>query len=177
MSEPFLHECISILTRTPAVLDNQLRGLPEPWITANEGPETWSPYDVVGHLIHGEKTDWMPRIETILTHGESVTFTPFDRFAQTRDSQGKTLEQLLDEFTVLRKANIEELTRLNITAEKLALAGTHPTFGRVTLKQLIATWVTHDLNHLNQINRVMAGRYKQTVGPWVQYLLILQEKV
>jgi len=176
MSETFLSECISILARTPVVLDTQLRDLPEPFITANEGPETWNPYDVMGHFIHCEKTDWVPRIEIILLHGEKKAFTPFDRFAQMRNSKEKTVAQLLDEFAALRKANIEKLAALYITAEKLVLAGTHPELGRVTLKQLIATWVAHDLDHLNQVNRVMAVRYKETVGPWVQYLSILRER-
>jgi hypothetical protein len=176
MSETFLDECISLLQRTPVILDNQLRKLPESFITANEGPETWCPFDVVGHLIHGDKTDWLPRMETILKYGENVPFIPFDRFAQARDSQDKTLDQLLDEFTTLRKLNIDRFKQLNITTEQLALTGTHPAFGSVTLKQLIATWVAHDLDHLNQINRVMACRYKETVGPWVQYLSILRER-
>jgi len=174
MSGSFLRECIAVLSRTPAVADTLLRGLHESWTNANEGPETWSPFDVVGHLIHGEKTDWVPRVEIILAHGESVPFTPFDRFAQFRDSKGKTLGQLLDEFATLRKANIEKVESLNITEAQLALTGIHPMFGSVTLKQLFATWVTHDLNHLNQINRVMAKRYKETVGPWQEFILIVQ---
>jgi len=174
MSESFLNECLSILSRTPIVVDSMLRGLPDAWTTANEGLETWSPYDVVGHLIHGEKTDWIPRVETILARGESVPFTPFDRFAHSRDSVDKPLEQLLDEFAALRKANIVKIESLSISDGQLALTGIHPEFGRVTLKQLIATWVTHDLNHLNQINRVMSIRYKEAVGPWIKYLSILQ---
>jgi len=176
MSTSFLHECSAILSRTPAVVDTMLRGLPEAWTSANEGPQTWSAFDIVGHFIHGEKTDWVPRVQTILTHGESIPFTPFDRFAQFRDSQGKTLHQLLDEFTALRKANIHTFEGLNITEAQLARTGMHPEFGSVTLKQLIATWVVHDLNHLNQINRVMATRFKESIGPWTEYILISREK-
>jgi hypothetical protein len=173
MTEIFIQESVAILTRTPGVLNALLRDLPETWYRATEGPETWSPYDCLGHLIHGEKTDWMPRLFLILKHGERVPFEPFDRFAQFRDSAGKSLPQLLQEFASQRERNLQELDRLHIGAAHLKLTGTHPDFGRVTLKELIATWVVHDLNHLNQANLVMAKRYGDQVGPWVPYLSIL----
>ncbi len=174
MSEIFLSETIAILTRTPKVLDDLLRDLPEPWVHSKDDPEHWSPFDVVGHLNHGEKTDWMPRANIILKHGPSVPFTPFDRFAQLRDSQGKTIIYLLDEFADLRAKSVEDLRRLRVTASQLDLTGTHPALGVVTLRQLLATWAVHDLNHLNQINRMMAIRYVDQVGPWAAYLSVLR---
>ena len=176
MPSEFVNESVAILERTPVVVDSLLRGLAEPWSRVNEGAETWSPFDVVGHYIHGEKTDWIPRIEIILTHGEQVPFTPFDRFAQFRDSQGKSMVQLLDEFKALRKESLKNFAALNIDDAKLKKTGMHPELGRVTLKNLIASWVVHDLNHLNQINRVMAKRYKKELGPWTVYLSIVQDK-
>jgi hypothetical protein len=174
MSETFLSESIAILTRTPKVLNDQLRNLPEPWVHSKDDPEHWSPFDCVGHLIHGEKTDWMPRVNIILKHGPAVAFTPFDRFAQLRDSQGKAIVDLLGEFANLRASNLRDLRRLRLTRSQLDLTGTHPAFGIVTLRQLLATWTVHDLNHLNQINRLMAGRYTTEVGPWSAYLSILR---
>jgi hypothetical protein len=174
MSEVFLSESIAILTRTPKVLNDQLRNLPEPWVHSKDDPEHWSPFDCVGHLIHGEKTDWMPRVNIILKHGPAVAFTPFDRFAQLRDSQGKAIVDLLGEFANLRASNLRDLRRLRLTRSQLNLTGTHPAFGIVTLRQLLATWTVHDLNHLNQINRMMAGRYMTEVGPWSAYLSILR---
>lgn len=174
MSASFIDECLSVLTRTPATLDTMLRDLPEAWITATEGPGTWSPYVVIGHLIHGEKVDWMSRLHTILEYGEARPFDPFDREAQFRDSQGKPLAGLLDEFSVLRRENLSRLRALNLRPEQLALRGTHPTFGQVTLRQLLATWTAHDLAHTVQISRVMAKRYKQEVGPWAEFLSVMK---
>jgi hypothetical protein len=162
----------AILQRTPAVLDALLRDLPTEWTTATEGPDTWSAYDVVGHLIHGEETDWMPRVEHLLAHGESVPFTPFDRFAQFSASQGKSLPQLLDTFRGLRATSLERLAALQLTARELERTGMHPALGRVTLGQLLATWVAHDLDHLMQVVRVMGWRYADAVGPWREYLRI-----
>ncbi|HEX5574659.1 MAG TPA: DinB family protein, partial [Gemmatimonadales bacterium] len=147
--------------------------LPESWNTSNEGPDTWSPFDVVGHLIHGERTDWIPRIELLLAHGENRAFTPFDRFAQFRDSRGKSLHQLLDTFAELRASNVERLVSLQLTSKDLERRGRHPELGQVTLGQLIATWVVHDLNHIGQIARVMSRQYQSEVGPWIEYLPIL----
>jgi len=171
-----LHHAIEILSRTPATLTSLLAGLSEPWIKNNEGPETWSPYDVVGHLIHGERTDWMPRLKIILELGESRPFDPFDRFAQFEASKGKSLSELLETFATLRRQNLATLKQLNLTEEHFKLKGTHPDFGPVTLGQLLATWVVHDLNHLSQIARVMAKQYVDEVGPWVSYLSILKSK-
>ena len=151
-----------------------LIGLSEEWIQNNEGAETWSPYNIVGHLIHGEKTDWTPRAVIILSPNADKSFEPFDRFAQFRESEGKTLKQLLDEFKILRKQNIQHLRSMEITEADLEKVGKHPAFGAVTLKQLIATWMVHDLNHISQICRVMAKQYKDEVGPWSAYLGILK---
>jgi hypothetical protein len=168
-----IKEAIPILERTPTVVGALLSGLPESWTMQNEGPDTWSPFDIVGHLIHGEKTDWMPRLEIILADGDKA-FVPFDRFAQYENSKGKTLQQLLDEFTVLRMSNLEKLrSHLPLDAH-LNNTGIHPTFGEVTLRQLLSTWVVHDLNHIYQITRVMSSQYKDEVGPWVQFLRILK---
>jgi hypothetical protein len=166
----------ALLARTPAVLDAWLRGLPEAWTTANEGPGTWSAFDIVGHLIHGEKTDWLPRARIILAHGEARPFEPFDRFAQERDSEGKTLDALLDEFAALRAANLVALDALGLREADLDRRGTHPALGTVTLGQLLATWVAHDLGHLAQIARVMAKRYRDEIGPWTAYLPIVSDR-
>jgi hypothetical protein len=174
MPSPFLHETLSILTRTPATLDALLRDLPEQWTLATEGPGTWSPYDVIGHLIHGEKTDWIPRLGIILEHGASRPFTPFDREAQFRESQGKSLSTLLEEFSALRSDNLVRLRALNLQPAQLELQGTHPELGPVTLRQLLATWTAHDLAHLLQVSRVMAKRYRQEVGPWAAYLSVMK---
>jgi hypothetical protein len=168
-----LDEATAILARTPATLDALLRGLPAGWITAHEGGESWSPFDVLGHLIHGERTDWIGRARIILEHGEARAFDPFDRFAQFRESEGKTLEALLDEFARLRQQNLAALAALHLTAADLARRGRHPAFGVVTLRQLLATWVTHDLDHLFQVTRVLAGQYADEVGPWRAYLRIV----
>ena len=169
-----LDRSIEILVRTPEVLNAMLNNISSKWTSVNEGGESWSAYDVIGHLIHGEKTDWIPRMEIILSNMEQKTFEPFDRFAQFEDSKGKSLTQLLDEFKSLRKKNIETLRSKNITEKDLGRKGIHPAFGEVTLGQLLSTWVVHDLNHLAQISRVMAKQYKEEVGPWVEYLRILQ---
>lgn len=169
-----LQDTISLLTRTPAALNALLRDLPETWTLGNEGENTWSPFDIIGHLIHGERTDWMPRARMILQFGESRTFEPFDRWAQAQESQGKSLGQLLDEFAGLRSENLQGLRALNLRQEDLERRGRHPALGVVTLSQLLATWAAHDLTHLHQISRVMAHQYRETVGPWSRYLGVLQ---
>jgi DinB superfamily len=168
-----LEEAIAILARTPATLDGLLRGLPDGWIAANEGGETWSPFDVIGHLIHGERTDWMPRARIILEHGEARTFVKFDRFAQFAASEGRTLASLLDELAALREENLRELAALGLTNADLDRRGRHPELGVVTLRQLLATWVAHDLDHVVQISRVLARQYSDEVGPWRAYLRII----
>lgn len=163
---------LPILARTPAVLDALLRGLPAPWITGTEGGTTWSPYDVVGHLIHGERTDWMPRVEHLLAHGEAVAFEPFDRFAQFQESQGKALPELLETFSRLRQNSLRRLAALGLTAADLERTGRHPELGRVSLAQLLSTWVVHDLDHIVQVSRTMGWQYAEAVGPWRAYLRI-----
>ena len=164
------------LARTPAVLDALLGGLPEERVRCDEGPGTWSAYDVVGHLIHGERTDWIPRAERILEHGTSLAFEPFDRFAQLREDQGAPLEELLLRFGALRQASLARLADLAPTAEDLEREGLHPdpALGRVRLRELLATWAVHDLVHLAQIARVLARREAPEVGPWRAYLPLLQ---
>ena len=169
-----LAHTISLLTRTPAALNALLRDLPEAWTYRNEGENTWSAFDVVGHLIHGERTDWMPRAKMVLQFGEAQPFAPFDRRGQERESQGKSLVQLLDEFARLRSENLGELQTLNLRKEDLARRGRHPALGVVTLSELLATWAAHDLTHLHQISRIMAHQYRETVGPWSAYLGVLQ---
>jgi hypothetical protein len=164
---------IALLDRTPAVLSSLLRDLPEAWTLCNEGDNTWSAFDVVGHLVHGERTDWMPRARMILQFGESRTFEPFDRWAQFRESEGKSLSQLLDEFARLRTENLDELRALDLPPEDLERRGRHPSLGVVTLSQLLATWAAHDLTHLHQISRLMACQYREAVGPWAAYLGVL----
>ena len=170
-----LAQAIEVLKRTPATLDSLLRDLPEPWLVQNEGPETWSPYDVIGHLIHAEETDWIPRAKIILEHGETRAFEPFDRVAMFEESKRKTLAQLLDTFTQLRTENLRELQGMNLTADLLNKRGRHPELGVVTLHQLLSTWVVHDLGHVRQVVRVMSKQYRETVGPWKAYLSILEE--
>lgn len=169
-----VEKSIAILERTPDVLSTLLQNLSADWTSSNEGKDTWSVYDVIGHLIHGEKTDWMVRATIILSEQTDKTFEPFDRFAQLKDSKQKSLDQLLDEFMLLRKQNIELLRSKKITDNNLEEKGIHPAFGEITLLQLLATWVVHDLNHIAQITRVMANHYKEEVGPWKAYLKILQ---
>ncbi len=169
-----LDHTIQLLARTPPTLDALLRNLPQTWTSVNEGENTWSAFDIVGHLIHGERTDWMPRAKMILQFGETRAFDPFDRFAQARESEGKSLEQLLDEFARLRRENLIELRALNLRPQDLARRGRHPALGVVTLSELLATWAAHDLTHLHQISRVMAHQCRDAVGPWSQYLGVLQ---
>jgi hypothetical protein len=169
-----LSQTIALLERTPATLNALLRDLPEPWTASNEGADTWSAFDIVGHLIHGELTDWMPRARMIMTSGESRAFDRFDRLAQERASQGKSLAQLLDEFARLRSQNLTELREMNLKPQDLARRGLHPALGAVTLSQLVATWAAHDLTHLHQLSRVMAHQYREAVGPWSVYLGVLQ---
>ena len=166
-------EAMQILARTPATLDALLRGLPDGWISAHEGGETWSPYDVIGHLIHGEHTDWIPRAKIILAHGESRAFDKFDRFAQFAASEGRSLASLLDEFAALRSDSLRELAALPLGDADLDRRGRHPELGVVTLRQLLATWVAHDLDHVVQIARVLARQYADEVGPWRAYLRII----
>jgi len=168
-----LGEAIPILERTPRTLDAILRGLPDAWLHCNEGADTFSPFDVVGHLIHGEKTDWMPRARMILETGDQRAFEPFDRFAQKEASRGKTLDELLDEFARLRAANIAALKALALKPSDLDRRGQHPKLGSVTLRQLLATWVAHDLDHVIQIARVIGRQYTDEVGPWTAHLRII----
>jgi hypothetical protein len=163
----------AVLERTPHTLRAMLAGLPAAWIGATEGPDTWSPYDVVGHLIHGERADWIPRARIILAQGPDRRLTPYDRFAQFEESRGKSLDALLDEFARLRAENLVTLAGWRLTDAQLALEGQHPEFGRVTLSQLLATWVAHDLGHVAQVARVMAKQYREAVGPWRAYLPVL----
>jgi len=172
--EQNLEMTIALLARTPATLDTMLRDLPDAWTQANEGEKTFNAYQVVGHLAHGERADWMPRAKMILEFGESRAFVPFDRFAQDRESAGKSLAQLLDEFADLREQNLNDLRALNLSAEQMQLRGKHPRLGSVTLSQLLATWVSHDMTHLHQLARIMANQYRDAVGPWTVFLGVLQ---
>jgi hypothetical protein len=174
LTEFSVAEATAILAHTPAALNALLRGLPDIWARRSEGNETWSAFDIVGHLIVGERTDWMPRVQIILDRGEARPFDPFDRFAQSKESQGKSLEQLLDDFARLRRKNLAALQALNLQPEDLSRRGTHPELGVVTLSQLLATWAVHDLTHLHQLSRVMAHQYREAVGPWSAYLGVLQ---
>jgi hypothetical protein len=169
-----LGHTISLLTRTPAALNALLRDLPEVWTFRNEGENTWSAFQVVGHLLHGERTDWMPRVRIVLEFGEARAFEPFDRWGQERESQGRSLGELLDEFARLRSENLGELRAMNLRQEDFARRGRHPALGVVTLSELLATWTAHDLTHLHQISRVMAHQYREAVGPWSAYLGVLQ---
>ena len=168
-----LADGVAVLERTPHTLRAMLAGLPPTWTDATEGAETWSPYVIVGHLIHGERTDWIPRARIILAQGPDRRFTPFDRFAQFQESQGKSLAELLDQFARLRSDNLTTLAGWRLTDAQLGLAGEHPELGTVTLRQLLATWVAHDLGHVAQTARVMAKQYREGVGPWRAYLPIL----
>jgi len=164
---------LEILERTPEVLSTLLSGLTDDWVMNNEGPETFSPYDVIGHLIHGEKTDWTARTKMILEFGNTKTFVPWDRFAQYEESKGKTLPQLLEEFARIRKENMIWFKGLNLTEEDLDKKGMHPKLSNVTLRNLLSTWVIHDLTHIAQVTRVMAKQYKQEMGPWVDFFRIM----
>ena len=165
---------MEILERTPDVLNTMLQNISAEWTSNNEGGQTWSVYDIIGHLIHGERTDWIPRAEIILSEKHDKKFEAFNRLAQFEESKEKSLTQLLEEFKTLREKNIEYLRSKKLTDKNLEEKGIHPTFGEVTLSQLLSTWVVHDLNHIAQISRVMAKQYKAEVGPWIEYLRILQ---
>ena len=167
-------EALPVLRRTPTVLRALLLDLPGPWIAAAEGPGTWTPFDVVGHLIHGERTDWIPRVEHMLQHGDAVPFPAFDREAMFTASQGRSLDDLLDTFGRLRTENLDHLVALGLTDADLARHGRHPEFGVVTLGQHLAAWVAHDLSHVGQVVPVMARQYSTAVGPWRSYLSILR---
>jgi hypothetical protein len=173
MRDP-LHDTIALLRRTPVALDALLRDLPERWTTANEGADTWNAADIVGHLIHAERTDWMPRLSIILKFGETRTFDPVDRSGHERDVAGKSLAELLDTFRRVRSESLNELRALNLGADDLGRRGRHPAFGAVTIEQLLSTWAVHDLTHLHQISRVLAHQYRDAVGPWIAYLGVLQ---
>jgi uncharacterized damage-inducible protein DinB len=169
-----IEKSIEILERTPHALHAMLQGLSTGWTTPNEGGETWSAFDIVGHLVYAEKANWVPRMDLILSGQPDKTFAPFDRLAQFEESKGKPLEELLNEFKTLRQKNIAYLHSKNLTDTDLAQQGIHPSFGEVTLAQLLATWTVHDLSHTAQISRVMAKQYKEAVGPWVEFLRILK---
>ena len=169
-----LSKTIEILDRTPTVLKSLLSNLNNDWVIQNEGPETFSPYDVVGHLIHGERTDWVVRAKIILTAGLEKPFTAYDRFAQFKESKGKTIQQLLDEFELVRKENIGWLQSIQLTENDLDRKGMHPELGEVSLRNLLSTWMVHDLTHLAQITRVMAKQYKEEMGPWVEYFRLMK---
>jgi hypothetical protein len=174
--EPIVHELrdtIALLERTPRSLSALLRDVPDSWVMRDEGADTWSVYDVIGHLVHGELTDWIPRTRLILQTGTTVAFAPFDRYAQKKESEGLSLGQLLDRFAELRTRNLVELAGMHLSPSDLAREGMHPALGTVTLSQLLATWAAHDLTHLHQISRVMAFQIRDLVGPWQQYLGVL----
>ena len=163
-----------ILRRTPATLNSLLYGLSDEWLLSNEGPDSWSPFDIMGHLIHAEEADWIPRARVILDYGEKRAFEPFDRFAMFEKSRGKSIGELLAEFERLRAESLRELEAMNLTPEMLGKRGAHPDLGVVTLSQLLSTWVVHDLGHIGQVARVMAKQYKEAVGAWQEYLPILR---
>ncbi|MGC2237515.1 MAG: DinB family protein [Pyrinomonadaceae bacterium] len=168
-----IEQAVEILSKTPDVITSMLGNLSDDWIET-EDAENWNPFDIVGHFIHGEETDWIPRAEIILAQGESPTFVPFDRFAQLEQSKGKTLRELLETFAGLRKENLEKLRQMNISDEQLKLKGIHPELGEVNLEQLLSTWVVHDLTHIRQIVTVLAKKYTENVGVWREYLSILK---
>ncbi len=168
-----LADNLALLARTPAAFDALLRDLPESWTTANEGADSWNAYDIVGHLAYTERADWMTRAKTILEHGQARGFDPLDRFAQKRESQGKSLSQLLDEFALLRRKNLDEVRAMDLSEDDLARRGRHPALGDVTLGQLLAAWATHDLTHLHQLSRILAYQNRHTVGPWSKFLGVL----
>jgi DinB superfamily len=174
LMEQNLELTLALLARTPATLDAMLRNLPDAWTQANEGEKTFNAFQVVGHLAHGERSDWMPRVKMILEFGEGRAFVPFDRFAQDRESEGKSLPQLLDEFSQLRAGNLSEIRALNLTPQDLERRGTHPRLGSVTLGNLLSTWAAHDMTHLHQLARIMAHQYRDAVGPWTVFLGVLQ---
>ena len=168
-----LAETIQLLSSTPDALRSLLQSLPEDWARTSDEPGSWAPFDVIGHLLHGEETDWLPRAEIILAQAENTTFVPFDRFIQFESSKGKTLTELLDQFSLLRRRNLETMRSWQLSEAQLDLPGVHPELGPVNLRQLLATWAVHDLNHLRQIIVAIAKHYEHAVGPWKQYLSIL----
>jgi DinB superfamily len=168
-----LDDAIGVLRRTPPVLHALLSDLPDPWLRSNEGLDTWSPFDVLGHLIDGEETDWIPRTRIILARGPNPAFEPFDRFRHQRLNRETPVAALLERFAALRSENVTELAGFRLTPRELALEGIHPELGRVTLRELLATWVAHDLGHIGQTVRVMAKQYGEAVGPWRRYLPVL----
>ncbi len=170
-----LEQATSILGRTPGTLRALLHGIDEAWARGTEGPETFSPFDNVGHLIDGEETDWMPRARLILARGESVRFEPYDRFRHRTRNAGRSLESLLEEFDRLRSENLTLLASWRLTEAQLELPGEHPSLGRVSLRQLLAAWVVHDLGHVAQVARVLAKQYREEVGPWVAFLPVLTD--
>jgi hypothetical protein len=174
LTEFNLAETVAVLTRTPATLNALLRGLPSIWVRGTEGEDTWSAFEIMGHLVFAERSDWMPRVRIVLENGEARTFEPFDRFAQLKESQDKSLEQLLDDFARLRRENLAALHALNLHQDDLTRRGKHPALGVVTLSELLATWAVHDLTHLHQLSRLMAHQYRGLVGPWSAYLGVLQ---
>jgi hypothetical protein len=167
---------LQILERTPIVVETYLKNLNDEWIFTNEGDESWSAFDIVGHYIHGEKTDWIPRMQIILSDNPDKNFVPFDRFAQFNESRGKTLDELLNQFKELRLQNMEKLRSIDFTEVILKKTGIHPKFGTVTLKQLLAAWVVHDLTHIYQISRILAKQYDAEVGPWKEFLGVLNDR-
>jgi uncharacterized damage-inducible protein DinB len=167
-------KAVEVLSNTPNVLATMLRGVSDEWSLSNYGEDTWSAFDIVGHLIHGERADWIPRMRIILEHGESRPFDPFDRYAQVKENKGKTIANLLAEFARLRAENIETLLAMKLTDEQLDKRGTHPALGQVMLRELLSAWVVHDLNHVAQIAKAMAFQYENQVGPWQAYLSILR---
>lgn len=171
-----LEEAMEILGRTPETLQSLLGGLPGNWVVNNEGADSWSPFDVLGHLIHAEEEDWIPRARIILEDGQSRPFETFNRTAMFEKSKGKSTAELLEEFRLLREKNLESLRQINLSTEQLSMKGTHPALGQVTLEQLLATWVVHDLSHIGQIVRVMCRQYEAEVGPWKDYLPILRRE-
>jgi len=173
---PEVREAVEVLSATPALLDRWLMGLSEPWLSAREGEDTYSPREVVAHLADNEDVDWMPRLLLVLEHGESRPFTPFDRDGFRTRFDGWSLEQLLERFAAARYANLERLERLGLVARDLDRTGMHPALGRVTARQLLAGWVVHDLTHVAQIARVLAKRYRDAVGPWRAYLGVLGDR-
>ena len=174
MSKHNLDDTIALLSRTPAALDALLRDLPETWTHRNEGENTWNAYEIVGHLIHGERANWMPRTRMILQFGDTRPFEPFDRVEPANQGESQPFGQLLDEFARLRSENLTQLRAFNLQEEDFERRGRHPSFGVVTLSQLLATWAAHDLSHLHQLSRVLAHQYLETVGPWTAYLGVMQ---
>ena len=170
-----LNDSIEILERTPMVVTALLSGLSNRWLFNNEGNDSWSPYDIIGHYIEGEKTDWIPRMRIILSNDDDKRFVRFDRFAQLNNDKNKPIDVLLNEFSEWRRKNILELKGANVDEEKLNKKGIHPAFGEVTLRQLLAAWVAHDLNHIGQISRVMAKQFKDEIGPWTKYISIVNK--